>query len=158
MCHDPCPVDRDHATAGATVQQRVQQPASAPSKQQSPAKQKADNERVNELNRLNCQLVRCNREPDPVCATGRGIAGCTPPELGCTYTNGCMARCVYGGTVSYLGECTHKDAMRVVEKDAPPPRKDCQCEVKFEPVCARTPECKMPSKQAELGGRGDRVM
>lgn len=74
---------------------------------------------VDELNDLPCARVRCSSTNlEPVCATGKGLAGCVPADKGCTYTNGCLARCVYGATIAYLGECTHRDAMRITEQGA----------------------------------------
>jgi hypothetical protein len=85
---------------------------------------------------------------DPVCAVGEGVAGCKPADKGCTYTNGCMARCVYGAKVAYLGECKHEGAMRIAEDAGQgrgaPAKRDCKCDWKFEPVCASIPACTIP--------------
>lgn len=101
-----------------------------------------------ELNRLPCSSIRCSLDLEPVCATGKGVGGCTTPDKGCTYTNGCLARCVYSAKISYMGECTHKNAMRIMEEgaSAPTPVKDCKCPVNFQPVCDKGPACKIPGR------------
>jgi hypothetical protein len=93
-------------------------------------------------------------EQEPVCATGKGSAGCNMPDKGCTYTNGCMARCVYGATVSYMGACTHPGAMSIAEASGGggtgqgrgAGRTDCKCPFQFEPVCATVPACTIPGE------------
>lgn len=93
-------------------------------------------------------------DQEPVCATGKGSAGCNMPDKGCTYTNGCMARCVYGATVSHMGKCTHPGAMSIAEdskgsgtgegQGRSTARTDCKCPWAFEPVCATVPACTIP--------------
>lgn len=80
------------------------------------------------------------------------------PDKGCTYTNGCLARCAYGAKVAYLGECTHKDAMRIVEDrgQGRPAQRDCKCDSKFEPVCAFSPLCTIPGEQTAALGSGEK--
>jgi hypothetical protein len=136
-------------TAKASISQIIQP-------QQTPAQK----QEVDDLNNLPCERVRCSRsDQSPVCATGEGLAGCKPPEKGCTYTNGCLARCVYSARVAYLGECTHQGAMRIVEDElgpaqsqaqagrpAPAASRDCKCGWKFDPVCATVPACTIPGE------------
>jgi hypothetical protein len=78
------------------------------------------------------------------------------PDKGCTYTNGCMARCVYGATVSHMGKCTHPGAMSIAEdskgsgtgegQGRSTARTDCKCPWAFEPVCATVPACTIPGE------------
>lgn len=137
---------------------------------QTPAQRQQE---VDDINNLPCERVRCSRaDHSPVCATGAGLAGCRPPEKGCTYTNGCFARCVYNAKVAYLGECTHPNSMRIVEDESgqgkaqpqqqqqqprpaasstpaasPAPRSGgCNCPWSFEPVCATVPACTIPGE------------
>lgn len=151
-----------------TQQKPAQQPKTSPvptskaatSRNSKPQQTPAQTQEVEDLNNLPCERVRCSRsDQSPVCATGEGLAGCKPPEKGCTYTNGCLARCVYSARVAYLGECTHQGAMRIVEDElgpaqstaqagrpapAPAASRDCKCDWKFEPVCATVPACTIP--------------
>lgn len=158
----------------ATQQKPAQQPKASPApaakaavaQSSKPQQTPAQVQEVEDLNNLPCERVRCSRSDNtPVCATGEGLGGCKPPEKGCTYTNGCMARCVYSARVAYLGECTHQGAMRIVEDElgpaqsqaqagrpapAPAASRDCKCDFKFEPVCATAPACTIPGELIRL--------
>lgn len=139
--------------SAAPAQQPAQQARStsaapAPAKNTS-APKTATASAVDEINKLPCERVKCSVfNLDPVCAVGEGVAGCKPADKGCTYTNGCMARCVYGAKVAYLGECKHEGAMRIAEDAGQgrgaPAKRDCKCDWKFEPVCASIPACTIP--------------
>lgn len=151
-------------TTAPAVSTSSSKPAQTPAQRQ---------QAVDELNNLPCERVRCSRaDHSPVCATGAGLAGCRPPEKGCTYTNGCFARCVYDAKVAYLGECTHPNSMRIVEDESgqgkavvqqqqqqprpaasstpaasPAPRSGgCNCPWSFEPVCATVSACTIPGE------------